>query len=61
MEDTSIRSNLGYAQAADDEFIQPYSRHTKSLNMKKSVFCRKYQTDVRAVERDCSADESSDF
>ena len=61
MENTSIRSNLGYGQSSDDEFIKPLSRMHTGLNMEKSAFSRKYQTDVRAVERDLSAEESSDF
>ena len=55
MDGTSIRSGLGYMHRSDDEFSEP-----KALLMpdQKSVFARKYQTEVRMCEH---SDDSSDF
>ena len=42
MDGTSIRSNLGYGELSDDDFIKPLSRMFTGLNKKKSIFNRKY-------------------
>ena len=59
MENTSIRSKYGYEAESDDEFNRPEPM-MNFIGMKKSTFARKYQTDVRAIERD-NSEESSDI
>ena len=60
MEDTSIRSGAGFV-SNDDEMIAPSRLAKENFGFMRSTFARKYQTEVRGVEKDFSDDYSSDF